>query len=141
MMMRRSVSSAVRTPEAAGLVVSRAPDLFALVQRSCSPSWNVEAREDWRCIERAAGALEVGVVVLDDDVVPENQRSDLIANIHIWFPQAMIIYVAGKHDAGIERMARAAGVLSYTSKPVDVARLQSLLRSLSHRRLQAPTIH
>jgi hypothetical protein len=45
----------------------------------------------------------------------------------------MIIYVAGKHDASVERMARANGVLSYTSKPLEVGRLESLLKGLSHR--------
>jgi DNA-binding NarL/FixJ family response regulator len=101
----------------------------------------VEARGDWRCIERAGGDFDVAIVVLDDDVVPEDERSDLIANIHGWFPQAMILYVAGKHGAAVERMARAAGVLSYTSKPVDVARVESLLKGLAHRRIEAsPTI-
>jgi DNA-binding NtrC family response regulator len=140
--MRRSANDAVRSrPEAASLVVSRAPDLVALVQRSCSPSWSVEARGDWRRIDKASGGLDVGIVVLDDDVVPEEERSDLIANLRTWFPHAMIIYIAGKHDAAVERMARAGGVLSYTSKPVDVARLESLLRGLSHRRLESsPTI-
>jgi DNA-binding NtrC family response regulator len=101
----------------------------------------VEARDDWRRIDKASGGLDVGIVVLDDDVVPEAERSELIANLHTWFPHAMVIYVAGQHEASVERMARAGGVLSYTSKPVDVARLESLLRGLSSRRLESsPTI-
>ena len=137
--MRRSANGADRRgPKAASLVVSRAPDLVSLVQRSCAPSWSVEARDDWSRIEKATGGPNVGIVVLDDDVVPEKERSGLIANLHAWFPHAMIIYVAGKHDASVERMARAGGVLSYTSKPVDVARLERLVRGLSHRRLELP---
>jgi hypothetical protein len=66
-------------PEAASLVVSRAPELVALVQRSCSASWCVEARDDWRRLERTGGDPEVGIVVLDDDVVPEEKRSEVIA--------------------------------------------------------------
>jgi hypothetical protein len=83
----------------------------------------------------------VEIVVLDDDVVPEGERRELIAGLRTWFPRAMIVYVAGAHGSSVERMARASGVLSYTAKPVDVARVERLLSCLSHRRLEPhPTI-
>lgn len=122
-----------RSAEATSLVVSRDPEVVTLVRRSCSARWCVDARGDWRQIETIAGSLEVGIVVFDDDVVPEEERSQLIANMHVWFPEALIIYVAGQHSQAVERLARAGGVLSYTSKPVDAERLESLLRSLSKR--------
>lgn len=123
--------------EAMSLVVSRDPELIALMRRSCSAPWCVEARGDWRRIDDIAGKLDVGIVVVDDDVVPEEERSQLIANIHVWFPEGLVIYVAGNHSQAVERLARAGGVLSYTAKPVDVERLEHLLRSLSSR---APTL-
>jgi len=132
-------SSAVRgrRTEAMSLVVSRDPEIVALVRRSCSAPWYVEVRDDWRQIDNIIGNLDVGIVVIDDDVVPEEERSQLIANIHVWFPEGLIIYVASNHSQAVERLARAGSVLSYTSKPVDAERLERLLGSLSSR---APTV-
>lgn len=124
---------------ATSLVVSRDKELIALVRRSCSPPWSVEARSDWHRAGKLVGSLGVAAVVFDDDVVPQKERSELIANIHVWFPQAVIIYVAGKHNREVECLAREGGVLSYTSKPVEAERLESLLRSLSHRGNTSPS--
>ncbi len=118
---------------ATSLVVSRDPQLVALARRSCSAHWRVEALPDWRRIEKLVDRLHVGIVVFDDDVIPEEDRSQLIANLHMWFPEGLIIYVAGQHSEAVERVARVDGVLSYTSKPVDTDRIESLLRSLSNR--------
>jgi response regulator of citrate/malate metabolism len=134
-MMTYANGTRARRTEATSLVVSRDPEIVALVRRSCSALWCVEARDDWDRIDNITGNLGVGIIVVDDDVVPEEERSQLIANIHVWFPEGLIIYVAGNHSQAVERLARAGGVLSYTSKPVDAERLERLLRSLSSRAL------
>src|SRR5262245_1373923 len=128
-----SSTTKVRPTEARSLVVSRDPSVVAVVRRSCSASWRVEVHRDWRRIEQITGRLDVGIVVVDDDLVSEGERSRLIANIHVWFPEGLIIYVAGNHSEAAERLARAGGVLTYTSKPVEAERLQGLLQRLSNR--------
>lgn len=133
--MMTSASGTVkgRRTEAMSLVISRDPEIVALVRRSCSAPWCVEVRGDWRQTGDLAGNLDVGIVIVDDDVVPEEERSQLIANIHVWFPEGLIIYVAGSHSQAVERLARAGGVLSYTSKPIDAERVERLLSCLSSR--------
>ena len=119
--------------EAMSLVVTRDAALVELVRRSCPFPWLVESRDDWRRIGETVRTRHVRVVVFDDDAVPEGNRSELIDNIHTWFPDVLIIYVAGQHSQMVERSARASGVLCYTSKPIEAERLEHLLRSLSHR--------
>lgn len=115
------------TGRAINLVVSRDAAVVELVHRACPV---VEIRSDWRLVGEIAGTYDVRVVVFDDDAVPEGNRSELIDDIHVWFPQVLIVYVAGNHSQAVERSARAGGILYYTSKPVDAERLDLLLRSL-----------
>jgi DNA-binding NarL/FixJ family response regulator len=119
--------------ETTSLLVTRDVGLVELVRRACPDPWLVESRGDWRRIGEAVGTRRVHVVVLDDDAVPEGNRRELIDNIHMWFPDVLIIYVAARHSQTVERSARASGVLCYTSKPVEAERLEHLLRSISHR--------
>jgi DNA-binding NtrC family response regulator len=126
-------STARKRNEAMGLVVSHDPELISVVRRSCTEHWYVEVRRDWHQIHDIVGNLDVGIVVVDDDVVPEEERSRLIADIRVWFPESLIVYVAGNHSEAVERLARASGVLSYTSKPLDSERLERLLRNLATR--------
>jgi DNA-binding NtrC family response regulator len=128
-----STSGGYAIREATSLVVSRDAAVVALVRRASPDPWLVESRGDWRRIGQALGNRRVHLVVLDDEAVPEGNHSELIDKIRTWFPDALIIYVAGKHSQTVERSARASGVLCYTSKPVEVERLEHLLRSLSHR--------
>ncbi len=134
--MATSTSGGYAMREATSLVVSRDAALVALVRRASPDPWLVESRGDWRRIGQALGDRRVHLVLLDDEAVPEGNRSGLIDKIHKWFPDALIIYVAGKHNQAVERSARASGVLCYTSKPVEAERLEHLLRSLSHRSIE-----
>jgi DNA-binding NtrC family response regulator len=134
--MATSTSGGYAIREATSIVVSRDAALVALVRRASPDPWLVESCGDWRRIDQALGNRRVHLAILDDEAVPEGNRSELIDKIHKWFPDALIIYVAGKHSQTVERSARASGVLCYTSKPVEVERLEHLLRSLSHRSIE-----
>jgi len=119
--------------EATSLVVTRDSTLVELVRRTWPFPWLVENHDDWHRIGEIVRTRHVRVIIIDDDAVPEENRSELIENIHNCFSDVLIIYVAGKHSQAVERSARASGILSYTSKPVEAERLEHLLRSLSHR--------
>ena len=119
--------------EATSLVVTRDTTLVELVRRTWPFPWRVENHDDWQRIGETVRTHHVRVIIFDDDAVPEENRSELIENIHNCFPDVLIIYVAGRHSQAVERSARASGILSYTSKPVEAERLEQLLRSLSHR--------
>jgi DNA-binding NtrC family response regulator len=119
--------------EATSLVVTRDIGLVELVRRTWPFPWLVENHDDWHRIGATVRSHNVRVIIFDDDAVPEENRSELIENIHNCFPDVLIIYIAGKHSQAVERSARASGILSYTSKPVEAERLEHLLKSLSHR--------
>jgi DNA-binding NtrC family response regulator len=132
----RSLATTTRASaaEPIGLVVSLDGDLVRRVRGSCAAGWTVEELADGASLREAVGRLDVGLVVLDDERIPEADRAALMADLRVWFPRAPIVYVASAHSAGVERCARAGGIVAYTSKPLDGERLGRLVRGITSRR-------
>jgi isopropanol dehydrogenase (NADP+) len=76
----------------------------------------------------------VGMIVIDDRVIPEPQRAEKLAHFRARAPRASLIYIASSHSAENERWARTMGIDYYVSKPIDGAALTSVVASfLEHR--------
>lgn len=105
-----------------------------IVNAACQAPWVVK-----NCVveqpSRYAGLLEpsVKLALIDDESLPESERGWLLNQIHRREPNALVIYVAVHHSPEVEKLARAAGVLYYTSKPVDAARFTEVLRQAMSR--------
>lgn len=76
----------------------------------------------------------IGTIVIDDQVLPETQRAERLAELRVRAPHASLIYVATNHSVEYEKWARAMGVNYYISKPIDNASFTAVLaKFLAHR--------
>ena len=76
----------------------------------------------------------VQTIVIDDEVVPEAQRSERLTALRARAPHASLIYVATRHSIEYERWARTVGVNYYVSKPIEGESFSRVLaRFLEHR--------
>jgi DNA-binding response OmpR family regulator len=73
----------------------------------------------------AGGDTEL--LVLDDAILAEHERAWLLERVRR-LDDAFVVYVASRHSAEIEKVARAHGVDYYTSRPIDGSRLELALR-------------
>jgi response regulator of citrate/malate metabolism len=71
----------------------------------------------------------VRLVVLDDQVVEENDRSWLLTQIRKHFSGTSLLYVAASQSDGNEKRARTNGAHYYASKPLSLERFGYVLRS------------
>lgn len=131
------VSSRATSPRQRGPALQAPPTVLLLtsdgwlrnlVNAACQAPWVVK-----NCVDppsRCTVELEpsVKLAVLDDEGLPESERGWLLNQIHSRQPNASVVYVASHHSPEVEKLARAAGVLYYTSKPVDAVRLSEVLR-------------
>jgi len=115
------------------LVLGRDPLLRTLVARNCDSPWSVEMRESLDSIWELADGRNFDLVVLDDELLPANERELLLNRIRRVTNRAPLLYVASSHDAEVERAARCNGAVCYTSKPLDPVNLGEMLKAwLSH---------
>ena len=71
----------------------------------------------------------VSLVILDDPVVEEADRSWLLTQIRKQFSGAALIYVAGSHSEKVEKLARTNGAQYYVSKPLEFDRFAQVVQS------------
>ena len=115
------------------LVLARDPMLRTLVVCNCDLPWSVEMRESLDSIWELADGRIFDLVVLDDELMPANQRELLLNRVRRVTNRAPMLYVASSHDAEVERNARCNGAVCYTSKPLDPVNLGEMLKAwLSH---------
>src|SRR5579864_7803769 len=95
-------------------------------------------KQPWKLVrQRAARDISrkmftqphVGLVIFDDQVVEENDRNWLLAEIRKYFSGASLLYVAGSQSDSNEKRARTNGAQYYVSKPLSLERFGHVLRS------------
>jgi response regulator of citrate/malate metabolism len=95
-------------------------------------------KQPWKLVrQRAARDMSrkmftqphVGLVIFDDQVVEENDRNWLLAEIRKYFSDASLLYVAGSQSDSNEKRARTNGAQYYVSKPLSLERFGQVLQS------------
>ncbi len=116
------------------LVLGRDPQLRALIACNCDSPWSVEMRESLDSIwELADGRTFFDLVVLDDELLPADQRELLLNRVRRVTNRAPLLYVASSHEAEVERSARCNGAVCYISKPLEPVNLGEMLKAwLNH---------
>ncbi len=125
------------------LLLSRDPSMYDLIAKNCPPPWTVEKTENPDSGCEIALSRNLGLVVVDDEVLAPEEREWFLSQINRLAPRPPIIYVASKHSADVEKVARTQGAIFYSSKPLETERvgwvLLNFLRHLSEREnRQAP---
>ena len=111
------------------VVLTRDGSLQRLVSGICGSPWAVESSSDPSPGRNLVLDHNVRMVVIDDEVVPAPERGWLCTQINKLAPDAALIYVASQHSAEVEKTARAHGAIYYTAKPLDAARLSTMLQA------------
>jgi DNA-binding NtrC family response regulator len=116
------------------LVVTRDGELRDRVASAAPPSWVVETSADGPSSRERLAARDVRLVVIDDAALLESERGWLVDRVRQRAPDAAIVYIASSHAPELERAVRARGVLHYTSRPVDLERLDRVLGTVFRRK-------
>jgi isopropanol dehydrogenase (NADP+) len=115
------------------LVISNDGLLLSSARRACGSQYLLEtaSRADRSLLRSNSRA---GIVVIDDAVVPDDQRVERLGDLRSCVPHASLIYVARNHSIEYERWARGMGVDYYVAKPIEGESFSLVLaRFLEHR--------
>jgi DNA-binding response OmpR family regulator len=117
------------------LLLSDDPAVEQLVFGIATQPWTlVCASLDRAARHQVFAHPNVRLVILDDEVIKESERSWLLTQISRHFSGRPLLYIAGRHSQCNEMRARANGAHYYASKPVSHAQfvrvLQSFLQTL-----------
>lgn len=82
----------------------------------------------------------VRLVIVDDELVSQSDRSWLLAQVRRNLANADLLYVAGTHSIENERRARGNGAQYYTAKPIDAGELIEVLKGFMNRSKSAVPI-
>lgn len=119
------------------LLLSGDPSMYDLIAENSPPPWTVERTENPDSGCELALSRNLGLVVVDDEVLAPEEREWFLGQINRLAPRPPIIYVASKHTPEVEKIARTQGAIYYTSKPLETERvgwvLLNFLRHLSER--------
>ena len=115
------------------VVLSHDGSLLELVLQACEPPWVVEPCFGCRAASQVISERSIQLVVVDDEALGESEQGWFIDHIHRRSPDALIVYLASRHSPELERAIRAHGVLHYTAKPVEIERLNRVLRGVAER--------
>lgn len=110
-------------------MLTRDASLQRLISGICGSPWAVESSADPSPGRNLVLDHNVRMVVIDDEVVPVPERGWLCNQVNKLAPDAALIYVASQHSAEVEKTARAHGAICYTAKPLDAARLSTMLQA------------
>lgn len=127
---REALTALPKTRETTVLALTRDESLIALVSKA-SGTRRTEARSDPLSARSFLFERNVRLVVVDDGVIAEGERGWFLELVRRRAPDAFVVYLASEHDAEVEKRARSHGVLFYTAKPIDTARLTQVLRQLA----------
>jgi len=111
------------------LVLGRDPVLRTLVACNCHSPWSVEMRASLDSIWELADGRNFNLVVVDDELLPANEREVLLNRVRRVTNRAPLLYVASSHDAEVERAARCSGAVCYISKPLEPVKLAEMLKA------------
>jgi DNA-binding NtrC family response regulator len=117
------------------LILLTADDAIAeLASTIARAPWRFERRSDIDGFADLLRTADIGLVVLDDEIIAEGDRGWLLAQVRRNLPDAMVLYVAAEQTSENEKRARAGGASFYTSKPIQPDHLESVLRSFMEQR-------
>jgi DNA-binding response OmpR family regulator len=111
------------------LVLARDPLLRRLVASNCDSPWSVEMRENLDSIWELADGRHFALVVLDDELLPANERGLLLNRVRRVTNRAPLLYVGSSTDAEVERGVRCDGLVCYISKPLEPVKLAEMLKA------------
>jgi response regulator of citrate/malate metabolism len=112
------------------LLISNDQALADLVLGIVKRPWKLVRRGTDRNMRRKVFTQpNVQLVILDDQVVEENDRNWLLAQIRKHFSGISLLYVAGSQSDRNERRARTNGAHYYVSKPLSLERFGHVLQS------------
>ncbi len=111
------------------VVASDDAALTSLASEAAGDQWHVE-----HCSKLASAAVflarpELKLILFDDQILSYADSSSALVQLREWAPHAPVIYIAAEHNSETEKLARAAGVHHYTSKPIDAERFSQVVRS------------
>jgi DNA-binding response OmpR family regulator len=112
------------------LLLSDDDELVDFVRRVVKRPWRlVQQRADKFMTREILAQPNLRLAILDDQAVDENDRGRLLAQIHRHLSGVSLLYIAGNHNDGTEKRARANGAQYYVSKPLSFDRFGQVLRS------------
>lgn len=111
------------------VVASDDASLMSLAAKAAGDQWHVE-----RCSKLASAAEflvrpELKLVLLDDQILDDADSPSALIQLRERAPHTPVIYIAAEHNSKTEKLARAAGIHHYTSKPIDTERFSQVVRS------------
>ncbi len=116
------------------IVASSDPLLTNSAEQAVGDRWTLKLSHNPGKLAASLHRFGPAVIVMDDSLLSESERSDVLGKIRVCAPHSSLIYVASEHRDEYERWARAMGVNYYLSKPIEAARFASILTSfLEHR--------
>jgi response regulator of citrate/malate metabolism len=112
------------------LLLSDDKALMDVVRGTVGPPWKLVCQGVHRYVShRVFTEPNVRLVILDDQVVEENDRSWLLTEIRKHFSGSSLLYVAADQSDSNEKRARTNGAHYYASKPLSLERFGYVLRS------------
>ena len=125
------------------LLLSDDEALTDLVSGIVKQPWKLVRQGAARDMNRKMFTLpHVRLVIFDDQVVEENDRNWLLAEIRKYFSGAALLYVAGSQSDYNEKRARTNGAQYYVSKPLSLERFGHVLQSfLKSQNAKGSSIH
>lgn len=127
------MSVTTRSTDLVVALLSSDDDLARLVASAVEIPWRLERHS------YAGGVLDflqiarVRLIIVDDELVSENDRSWLLAQVRRNLGDADLLYVAGSHSPENERRARSKGAQYYTAKPIETDEFTHVLRGFIDR--------
>jgi isopropanol dehydrogenase (NADP+) len=124
-----------KTPDV--LLISSDAHLISSARQATGSRWDIQIEQ---CAEPSTllPGSRIGTIIVDDQTLAPEQRSDALRQLRARAPHASIIYVVAHHADEYERWARAMGVNYYVSKPIESFRFASLLTSFLEHRASSP---
>jgi DNA-binding response OmpR family regulator len=114
-------------------LLSNDDDLANIVASATETPWRLERHSYAGGLVDFLRLVGVRLVILDDELVGESDRSWLLAQLRRNLGDATLLYVASSHSLENERRARGQGAHYYTSKPIQGDQLAVVLRGFMNR--------
>jgi DNA-binding NtrC family response regulator len=111
------------------IITSKDETLTLLAREAAAQRWQVRTLTDIPSVPWLPNWPDLRVIVIDDDALPQANRAAAFTRMREWAPRASLIYVASRHSAETEKLARTWGVSYYTSKPLESDRFRDILRA------------
>jgi len=127
------VSVTARTKDLVVALLSDDDELARIIASAVELPWRVERHFYTGGLFDFLQIAGVRLVIVDDELVRESDRSWLLAQVRRNLGDADLLYVAGSHSLENERRARSKGAHYYTAKPIQTDELTGVLKGFMNR--------